>query len=466
MSRRYCIVCAVATALLAALIVLGRPAASLGAEPVSFLRDVAPILKDRCFACHHTKKKGGRLSLASWESLRAGGVHGDPIVEGKPDESELIHVLTAEGARAMPPREHGGPLPSEHIALIRRWIEQGAIRDGDLPATADLLRELRRRWLPPAPPDAYPGTMPITAVAFTPDGRRVVVGGLNELLVYDIEPPRLAARFRIRAERVFALRFLNETDVIIAGGRPGQEGDVSVYRLADDKLEAVLRARLVDADDCVMCLALSRDGARLAAGGCDRVARVWVVPEEAKPWPEPLMIESHADWVVDCVFTPDGAGLLTASRDRTAKVYDLVRQQPAASFTDHAAPVAAVAIHPDGKTLISAGADKKIRWWSADGEVKQRKSLGDHGGELTRLLRHPSQPIVVSVATDRTIRIWAADGKATRVLRDLPYPITAVAISPDGKHLAAGDEAGSVVIIAIDSGVIERRWDAAPGLKR
>src|SRR5207253_972745 len=86
-------------------------------------------------------------------------------------------------------------------------------------------------------------------------------------------------------------QWIKEGAKVVAGGRPGQEGDVRVYNLSagspkvvngvamldgvTDK--AVMVKQLLEADDSVLCLAVSNDGKKLASGGCDRMVHVWNV---------------------------------------------------------------------------------------------------------------------------------------------------------------------------------------------
>src|SRR5438094_5704019 len=107
---------------------LSRAAAQspVAKAPVSFINDVAPILKENCFACHDSKKRKGKLDMTTYESLRKGGDKEDPIVPGKPDESPILDRLTAMDNSRMPPKEAGDALPKAKIALLARWIEEGA----------------------------------------------------------------------------------------------------------------------------------------------------------------------------------------------------------------------------------------------------------------------------------------------------------------------------------------------------
>src|SRR5437660_7185617 len=103
-----------------------RAAPPVKKGPVSFINDVAPILKENCFACHDGKKRKGKLDMTTFASFRKGGSKDDPIEAGKPRESLLIDLLTAKGAGRMPPTEAGERLPAEKVAVIARWIQQGA----------------------------------------------------------------------------------------------------------------------------------------------------------------------------------------------------------------------------------------------------------------------------------------------------------------------------------------------------
>lgn len=99
---------------------------ALAATPgkVGFNAQIRPILSN-CFACHgpDEKKRSARLRL----DVRESAVENGTIVPGKPDESELIKRVMAHGDEIMPPPESKKPpLSAKEIALLRRWIEEGA----------------------------------------------------------------------------------------------------------------------------------------------------------------------------------------------------------------------------------------------------------------------------------------------------------------------------------------------------
>ncbi len=102
------------------------------APPVDYLRDVKPILAEKCFTCHGALKQKADLRLDTARAMREGGSHGPVVVPGKSDKSLLLdHILGRGDAKRMPPPSEGEALKPEQVAKIRLWIDRGA------PAPAD-----------------------------------------------------------------------------------------------------------------------------------------------------------------------------------------------------------------------------------------------------------------------------------------------------------------------------------------
>jgi WD40 repeat protein len=428
-------------------------------------------------------RDSGKFEMTTYAKIRQGGSNDDPIAPGKPDESLLVELLTAEGTKRMPPppkdktSEQEGALPPDKIAVIERWVKEGATLDGGLTPDSDLLRELRKRRQPPAPPAKYPPPVIVPALVFTPDGQRLVVGGHHELTVWDAAAGKLVQRVRTRAERAYALVFLPDGKLAVAGGRPGQEGDVRVYDLAaapatvEDGVAFldgvgdpnVLVAHLLDTDDSVLCLAVGADGKRLAAGGCDRQVRVWDLSAGVKDTEVEQTVENHADWVLGVAFSPDGKKLLTASRDKTAKVWDLDKKEAALTFPDHQSPVYGVAMKADGKVGFTVGADKTLRLWNAGTDGKQVRAMGGHGDEVYKVVAHAGQVVLATCSADKTVRLWKEDGSPLKTLTGLGDQVYTVAVSPDGTLVAAGAWDGEVRVWKVADGALVKGFNASPG---
>src|SRR5947208_7811947 len=99
------------------------------AQPVDYLREVKPILAGSCYTCHGAIKQKGGLRLDSVALMKEGGDHGS-VVAGK-ESLILKHLVGAPGFRRMPPKDEGEALKAAQIALIKRWIEQGAVGPKD-----------------------------------------------------------------------------------------------------------------------------------------------------------------------------------------------------------------------------------------------------------------------------------------------------------------------------------------------
>ena len=124
---------------LLALAVIGSWAAA--AEPVDYIRQVKPVLKERCVACHGVLKQKAGLRLDTGASIRRGAESGRVVEPRHADLSPLIDRVTElDPALRMPPQ--GPPLTSQEIELLRGWIDQGAgSPDGEVAET-----DPRRHW--------------------------------------------------------------------------------------------------------------------------------------------------------------------------------------------------------------------------------------------------------------------------------------------------------------------------------
>jgi mono/diheme cytochrome c family protein len=97
--------------------------------PIEFNRDVRPILAVYCFACHGpdaaTRKAKLRLDIEAGALADLGGRRA--VIPGDLDASELYWRITSDDeTEHMPPASSGKRLPPEQVAILRRWIEEGA----------------------------------------------------------------------------------------------------------------------------------------------------------------------------------------------------------------------------------------------------------------------------------------------------------------------------------------------------
>ena len=123
---------------------------AVAAEPVDYLRDVKPLLRARCWACHGALHQKANLRLDTAAFVRKGGRHGPAVAPGKDADSLLLHAVLGNGRPRMPPEGEGEALSTPQVALLRAWIEQGARGPTDEPPEPDP----RQHWAfqPPTRP--------------------------------------------------------------------------------------------------------------------------------------------------------------------------------------------------------------------------------------------------------------------------------------------------------------------------
>jgi WD40 repeat protein len=332
-------------------------------------------------------------------------------------------------------------------------VAAGARLDPGVDPHARLI-EVMPRFPQPTPPEHYPAPVPITALAFSPDGAVLAASGYHEVLLWDAADGTLRQRLTNVAQSVEDLAFHPDgTRLAVAAGTPGQSGEAKVFALPSGEL----LADLVRTEDSVFGVAFSPDGGRLATCGADRSIRLFDVSSGA-----PIVtIEDHADWVLDVAWSPDGERLASASRDKTAKYFNAHTGDALGTFNGHGDIVYGAAFLPDGKLVATCGADKLIRLWKVD-DFKEVRKLDGAGGDVFEL-RVLADGRLVSVSGDRQGRIYqSGDGKLLHTLSGHAEWVYAVAVHPESQRLATGSGDGMIRLWNLEDGQLVREWRAAP----
>ncbi|MBI5800867.1 MAG: hypothetical protein HZA92_09125 [Verrucomicrobia bacterium] len=418
---------------------------------VSFTQDIAPILAKKCVTCHGPEKAKGNYQLHNFAILlKPGASKAASVTAGQPLKSELFRLLTTtDDDDRMPQKDD--PLPKAQIALIGKWIQQGARFDG--PDAKAHLASIIPRLPHPSPPASYVRPVPIAALAFSPDGKQLAASGYNEVTVWEPSTGKLLRRVKNLPQRILALAWHPQGQwLAVGGGSPGQSGEVVLVDSAKGDVAKVLATTI----DTVMALAFTPDGSQLAAGGADNAIRIFSVPDGR----ELRLLQQHADWVLGLAFSPDGKHLASASRDRTARVFDLATGVIEASYMGHEAPVSGVAFTGDGKSIYSCGRDKDVHVWAAKDGKKSGKISGAEG-ELFRVLLGDGH--VFSGGTERQVRQHKLDDRSlVRAFTGHGDRVYALAAHAPGKWLASGAHNGEVRVWNWQDGKTVASFIAAP----
>lgn len=421
--------------------------------PVSFKNEIAPILLKRCVACHGERQPKSGYQLHTIELLqKPGDFAAPPVVAGKPDESQLYLLVTSEDQESWMPKEDD-KLPPEQIALLKRWIEEGAKFDVEDPKAT--LASVAPRQYAPAP-EAYPGPLPITALAYNLQGDELAAGGYNEITIWNAADGALKRRIRDVAQRTYALAYSADgTLLAAASGVPGESGEVKLFNPAGGEAVRLLGTM----SDVALDVKFSPNGEKLAACSADRSIRVYDVKSGAQE----LLIEDHADWVSAIAWNTDGTKLASASRDKTAKVFDAKTGESQITYNGHGQPVYGVAFSPDGTQVITSGGDRKLHVWNPADAAKIAEIAG-YGDEVFRVLVANAQ--IWSGSADKTVRQHDAAGRnEVRNYAGHADHVFAVALHPGSSRLAAGAFNGEVTVWNTADGAQVVKFFALPGYK-
>jgi WD40 repeat protein len=192
----------------------------------------------------------------------------------------------------------------------------------------------------------------------------------------------------------------------------------------------------------------SPDGRSYLAGGDVGPLRLWDV-ETGRQLQE---FKGHDGWTAQAAFTPDGKQVLSGgAQDRCLRLWDVTTGGQVRVFTGHTDAVLSVAVSPDGRLALSGSADKTLRLWElATG--KEVRRLEGHAGGCWGIFSADGRH-VLSFSDDKTLRLWEADtGKLVRTLAGHTGPVAGAWFLPGGKQ---------VVSYAADNTL--RVWDVEGG---
>jgi WD40 repeat protein/energy-coupling factor transporter ATP-binding protein EcfA2 len=214
-----------------------------------------------------------------------------------------------------------------------------------------------------------------------------------------------------------------------------------------------LRERLdLGPNHAVYSAAFSPDGKRIVTASQDKTARVWDA-ETGKPIGVPL--RGHEDVVYSAAFSPNGKRIVTASWDDTARIWDAETGKPIGEpLNGHGKTVFSATFSPDGRRIVTASRDDTARIWDAETGKPIGEPLEGHDGAVWSAAFSPDGKRIVTASQDKTARVWdAKTGKRIgEPLKGHEDAVYSAAFSPDGKRIVTASQDKTV-----------RVWDAWTG---
>jgi cytochrome c len=190
----------------------------------------------------------------------------------------------------------------------------------------------------------------------------------------------------------------------------------------------------------VRALAISPDGQTAISGSFDSTAIRWSLTRNAAE----QVLRFHADAVNAVVVLRDGRAA-TAGADGRIGIWTPGNTEPDAVLEGHTAPIAGLAVSPDGTLLASGSWDQTVRLWPLAGGTP--RVLEGHTQNVNGLAFAPDGRTLVSVSYDQSVRIWPLSGPPAPTVVAMPSPLNAVAIGGDGE-IAAGGADGKLYFVS------------------
>ena len=213
--------------------------------------------------------------------------------------------------------------------------------------------------------------------------------------------------------------------------------------------KVVLAARtFLGHKDGVWNLSMSRDGKRALSASYDRTVRLWDVASGK----ELLQLTGHDGPVLGVAFLPDGQSCVTCSADGTIRTWSLKSGKETGRIEAHRGGVQCLALAADGKTMVSAGADGLVKLWDRP-TGKLVRNLAENVDWIWSLAISPDGKRALGGSADKSARLWEiATGKEIHRLLGHQQAVTCVAFTPDGKRAVTGSSDESLRLWNLDNG--------------
>lgn len=426
------------------------------AKPISFYRQVRPILQRHCSGCHQPAKQGGNLQVVTYDLFKKGGENGPSFVPGMPDDSLIVKQIS--GAKPEMPL-NSDPLTSKQIDIIRTWIAQGASDDTPAAAKDDISAEK---------PPIYTSAPVITALAYSPDSSLLAVSGYHEVLLHQADGGALVARLVGRSPKITSIRFSPDgTKLAVAGGAPSLFGEIQIWDVAKREL---IRSDTIGFDT-LYGLCFSDDGSLLTYGTFDNRVRAIQVADGKQV----MSMDAHTDLVFATTFSLKNDHVISVSRDMSMKLTEVKTSQ----FIDNITSITPGALKGGLMAVQRHPKEEQVLIGGADGEPKlykifrtQARQIGDDFNRLRGYSKLPGRicslqfnadgsKFVVgsSNATSGAARVYKTDTEAPLAeLKGNTAGVFAVAFRPDGQQVATGGLDGVIRLYNSETGDLVKEF--------
>lgn len=169
-------------------------------------------------------------------------------------------------------------------------------------------------------------------------------------------------------------------------------------------------------------------------------------------------LSGHTQWVLAVAISPDGKTVVSSGLDATIRVWNLAAGDLLQVLKEHTKPVNCLAISPDSQILASGSDDGAIKTWHLPSGLWLRH-LSGHRRDVNSVVIYANGQLLASGSEDRSVRIWNLDtGELLRTFSGLAGMIRSIAVSPDHQWLVSGGLDNQIKLWHLSTGKLARTF--------
>ncbi|MBD2481901.1 hypothetical protein [Planktothrix sp. FACHB-1365] len=289
--------------------------------------------------------------------------------------------------------------------------------------------------------EGHQGT--ILGVNFSPDGQRIATASSDRTLkIWSLEGKLLTKPGQFpHTSPIKSVRYSPDGKIIATTTASVDDPNQNQVLLWTENGTPIPH-RPMKHQEVINSISFSYDSQKLVTASNDKTVKLWALDGTLLQ-----EFKGHQDRIFDAEFSPDGQTIASCSKDGELKIWSidgtLIR-----SIKAHNQPVYDLDFSPDGKLIVSASGDRTLKLWNAETGVEIKVPLKGHNDDVLSVNFSPDSQFLVSGGRDRTVKLWNLKGVLLKTFIGHRDNVWGVEFSPDGQTL-----------VSVSADTTARLWD-------